>query len=95
MAARQALMAQQYGGMQMGAPNGTNQISPAQYAAMRAGGPMARSVNLPQHLQQAQQQAQQSLEHQQAQQHQVSEHYSVARENTLNRYNLIALDANH
>lgn len=71
-AARQALMAQQYGGMQMGVPNGMGQISPAQYAAMRSGGPMARSVNLPQHLQQAQQQAQQSLEQQQAQQHQVS-----------------------
>ena len=78
VAARQALMAQQYGGMQMGVPNGMGQISQAQYAAMRAGGPMARSVNLPQHLQQAQQQAQQSLEQQQAQQqHQVSSQFSI------------------
>ena len=76
LSARQAMMAQQYAGMQMGVPNGMGgQISQAQYAAaMRAGGPMARSVNLPQHLQQAQQQAQQTLEQQQAQQqqHQVS-----------------------
>lgn len=77
-AARQALMAQQYSGMQMGVPNGMNQMnqmSQAQFHAMRAnGGPMARPVNLPQHLQQAQQQiSQQSLEQQQQQQqHQVS-----------------------
>jgi hypothetical protein len=70
LSARQALMQQQYAGMQMGVPNGMGQISQAQYAAMRAGGPMARSVNLPQHLQHAQQQAQQSLEQQQAQQQQ-------------------------
>ena len=61
-------MAQQYSGMPMGVPNGMGQMTPAQFAAMR-GGPMARSVNLPQHLQQAQQQAQHSLEQQQAQQH--------------------------
>jgi hypothetical protein len=68
-AARQALMAQQYSGMPMGVANGMTQMTPAQFAAMR-GGPMARSVNLPQHLQQAQQQAQHSLEQQQqAQQH--------------------------
>lgn len=73
---RQAMMAQQYAGMQMGVPNGMGgQISQAQYAAaMRASGPMARSVNLPQHLQQAQQQAQQTLEQQQAQQQQHQQH---------------------
>lgn len=73
--ARQQLMAQQYGGMPMNMPNGMGQMSQAQFAAMRAGGPMARSVNLPQHLQQAQQQAQQTLEQQQQaqqQHHQVS-----------------------
>jgi hypothetical protein len=79
ISARQALMQQQYG-MQMGVPNGMGQISQAQYAAMRAGGPMARSVNLPQHLQQAQQQAQQSLEQQQAQQQQ---HVSKSRNEIL------------
>lgn len=52
-------------------PNGMNQMTQAQYAAMRSG-PMARPVNLPQHLQQAQAQAQHTLEQQQAQQqHQV------------------------
>ena len=68
-AARQALMAQQYSGMPLGVPNGMGQMTQAQFAAIR-GGPMARSVNLPQHLQQAQQQAQHSLnlEQQQAQQ---------------------------
>jgi len=73
-AARQALMAQQYSGVAPGMmPNGMNQMTPAQYNAMRSG-PMARPVNLPQHLQHAQQQAQQSLEQQQAQQqHQVSD----------------------
>jgi hypothetical protein len=73
-AARHAIMAQQFGGIQMGVPNGMGQMSPSQYTAMRAGAPM-RPVNLPQHLQQAQQQAQQSLEQQQQQaqqQHQVS-----------------------
>jgi hypothetical protein len=73
-AARQALMAQQYNGLPMGIPNGMNQMTQAQYQAMRGGGPMARSVNLPQHLQQAQQQAQHSLaqEQQQQAQQQVS-----------------------
>lgn len=68
-AARQALMAQQYSGVMPGGgmPNGMNQMTPAQYAAMRSG-PMARPVNLPQHLQQAQAQAQHTLEQQQAQQ---------------------------
>jgi len=72
-AARQALMAQQYSGVAPGMmPNGMNQLTAAQYNAMRSA-PMARPVNLPQHLQQQQQQAQQSLEQQQAQQqHQVS-----------------------
>jgi hypothetical protein len=68
-AARQALMAQQYSGVMPGGgmPNGMNQMTPAQYAAMRSG-PMAKPVNLPQHLQHAQAQAQHNLEQQQAQQ---------------------------
>ena len=75
---RQALLAQQYSGIQPNMPNGMNQMTPAQFQAMRGAGPMARPVNLPQHLQQqqaqAQQQAQHSMEQQQAQaqaQHQV------------------------
>ena len=61
-ARQQALMSQQYSGMPMGVgvPNGMGQMTPAQFAALRSG-PMARSVNLPQHLQQAQQQAQVSV----------------------------------
>ncbi|CZR51369.1 uncharacterized protein PAC_01244 [Phialocephala subalpina] len=68
--------AQQYSGqLPKGMPNGMNQITQAQFNAMR-GGQMARpvnSVNLPQHLQQQQQQAEHSLQqqvHQQQQQQQ-------------------------
>ncbi len=73
--ARQQMLAQQYSGVPMGMPNGMNQMTPAQFQAMR-GGPMARPVNLPQHLQQQQAQAEHSLQQQQAQaqaqaQHQV------------------------
>jgi hypothetical protein len=85
-AARQALMAQQYSGMPMGVPNGMGQMTQAQFAAMR-GGPMARSVNLPQHLQQAQQQAQHTLaqeQQQQAQQQAVSNYFSKTR-----RYSIV------
>src|SRR6266536_3254726 len=61
---RQALLAQQYSGIQPNMPNGMNQMTPAQFQAMRGAGPMARPpVNLPQHLQQAQH----SVEQQQAQ----------------------------
>jgi hypothetical protein len=68
-AARQAMLAQQYSGQPlMGMPNGMNQM--AQFNAMR-GGPMARPVNLPQHLQQQQQQAEHSLQQQQAAQAQA------------------------
>ncbi|RFU25735.1 hypothetical protein B7463_g10604, partial [Scytalidium lignicola] len=67
-AARQALMAQQYGGMPVGMPNGMNQMSAAQFAAMR-GTPIPRPVNLPQHLQ-AQQQAMEQQQAQQQAQHQ-------------------------
>lgn len=76
-AARQAMLAQQYSGpLPMGMPNGINQMTQAQFNAMR-GGSMARPVNLPQHLQQQQQQvAEHSLQQQQQQaqaqaQHQV------------------------
>jgi hypothetical protein len=55
-AARQAMLAQQYSGVPIGIQNGMNQMTPAQFQAMR-GGPMARPVNLPQHLQAQQQQA--------------------------------------
>jgi hypothetical protein len=65
---RQLQMAQQYSGITMGVQNGMGQMTQAQFAAMR-GGPMARSVNLPQHLQQQQAAAQHTLEQQQAQQH--------------------------
>lgn len=69
MAARSAMLQQQYSGagIPMNAQNSMGGMTQAQYQAMR-GGPMARSVNLPQHLQQQQQQAQHSLEQQQAQQ---------------------------
>jgi len=74
-AARQAMLAQQYSGMpvQMG-PNGMNQMTQAQFQAMR-GNPMARPVNLPQHLQQQQQQAEHSLQQQQAQAQAQAQHH--------------------
>jgi hypothetical protein len=71
-AARQAMLAQQYSGVPV-MQNGMN-ITPSQFNAMRGTGPMARPVNLPQHLQQQQAQAEHSLQQQQAQaqaQHQV------------------------
>lgn len=61
--------------------NGMN-ITPAQFNAMRGAGPMARPVNLPQHLQQQQAQAEHSLQQQQAQaqaQHQVGFKILVSR----------------
>jgi hypothetical protein len=75
-AARQAMMAQHYSGMPVNIPNGMNQMTQAQFQAMRGAGPtMARPVNLPQHLQQQQAglQAQHTLEQQQQAQaqHQV------------------------
>jgi len=56
-AQRQAMLAQQYSGVPMGLPNRMNQMTQAQFHAMR-GNPMARPVNLPQHLQAQQQQQQ-------------------------------------
>ncbi|PBP23747.1 Topoisomerase II-associated protein PAT1 [Diplocarpon rosae] len=74
-AQRQAMLAQQYSGMPMGMQNGMNQMTQAQYHAMR-GNPMARPVNLPQHLQQQQQQvAEHSLQQQQQQQHAAQQHH--------------------
>jgi hypothetical protein len=60
------MLAQQYSGVPVGMQNGMNQMTQAQFQAMR-GNPM-RPVNLPQHLQQQQQQAEHSLQQQQAQQ---------------------------
>jgi DNA-binding NtrC family response regulator len=67
--ARQTMLAQQYSGVPVGMQSGMNQMTQAQFQAMR-GNPM-RPVNLPQHLQQAQQQAEHSLQQQQAAQQQV------------------------
>ncbi|KAE8442046.1 hypothetical protein EG329_003903 [Mollisiaceae sp. DMI_Dod_QoI] len=81
-AARQAMLAQQYSGMPVQMPNGMNQMTPAQFQAMR-GNPMARPVNLPQHLQQQQQQAEHSLQQQQAQaqaQHQHQQQLIMAQQ---------------
>jgi hypothetical protein len=73
--ARQQMLAQHYSGMPVNMPNGMNQMTQAQYQAMRGGPTMARPVNLPQHLQQQQAglQAQHTLEQQQQAQaqHQV------------------------
>lgn len=73
-AARQQMLAQQYSGMPVQMTNGMGQMTQAQFQAMR-GGPMARPVNLPQHLQQAQQQvAEHSLQQQQQQQQAQAQH---------------------
>jgi hypothetical protein len=77
-AARQAMLAQQYSGVPV-MQNSMN-ITPAQFNAMRSGGagPIARPVNLPQHLQQQQAQAEHSFQQQQTQaqaQHQVGFQY--------------------
>jgi hypothetical protein len=70
--ARQTMLAQQYSGgpVNVGMQNGMNQMTQAQFQAMR-GNPMSRPVNLPQHLQQAQQQAEHTLQQQQQAQQQV------------------------
>ena len=74
-AQRQAMLAQQYSGVPMGLPNGMNQMTQAQFHAMR-GNPMARPVNLPQHLQAQQQQvAENSLQQQQQQQAAQQQHH--------------------
>lgn len=81
-AARQAMLAQQYSGVPIGMQNGMNQMTPAQFNAMR-GGPMARPVNLPQHLQAQQAQAEHSLQQQQAQaqaQHQHQQQLMMAQQ---------------
>jgi hypothetical protein len=68
---RQAIMAQQYSGIPVQMPNGMNPMAAAQMNAqfaMRGATPMARPINLPQHLAAQQQQAQHSMEQQQAQQ---------------------------
>ncbi|RDW74872.1 hypothetical protein BP6252_06014 [Coleophoma cylindrospora] len=59
-AARQAMLAQQYTGIQPGMPYGINQMTPAQFQASRGGGPMARPVDSPENIyqQEAQQQSQ-------------------------------------
>jgi hypothetical protein len=64
--ARQSMLQQQYSGVPVSMQNGINQMTQAQFQALR-GNPM-RPVNLPQHLQQQQQQAEHSLQQQQAQQ---------------------------
>ncbi len=76
-AQRQAMLAQQYSGIPVGMPNGMNQMTQAQFHAIR-GNPMARPVNLPQHLQAQQQQvAEHSLQQQQAQQAQAQHHVRI------------------
>jgi hypothetical protein len=67
---RQAIMAQQYSGIPVAMPNGMNPMAAQMNAqfAMRGATPMARPINLPQHLAAQQQQAQHSMEQQQAQQ---------------------------
>jgi len=76
-AQRQAMLAQQYSGVPMGLPNGMNQMTQAQFHAMR-GNPMARPVNLPQHLQAQQQQvAENSLQQQQQQQAAQQQHHQL------------------
>ncbi|KUJ13152.1 uncharacterized protein LY89DRAFT_699108 [Mollisia scopiformis] len=76
-AARQAMLAQQYSGMPMQMANGMNQMTQAQFQAMR-GGPVARPVNLPQHLQQQQQQvAEHNLQQQQQAQAQAQAQHQV------------------
>ncbi|KAK0100768.1 hypothetical protein ONS95_007217 [Cadophora gregata] len=76
-AQRQAMLAQQYSGVPIGLPNGMNQMTQAQFHAMR-GNPMARPVNLPQHLQAQQQQvAENSLQQQQQQQQAAQQHHQL------------------
>lgn len=73
-AQRQAILAQQYSGMPMNMPNGLPTMTTAQFQAMRGQTAPMRPVNLPQHLQAQQQQAEHSLQQQQQQaqaQHQV------------------------
>jgi hypothetical protein len=69
--ARQTMLAQQYSGgpVSVGMQNGMNQMTQAQFQAMR--GNQMRPVNLPQHLQQQQQQAEHTLQQQQQAQQQV------------------------
>ncbi len=82
-AARSAMMAQQFNtGIPMGMPNGIPpQMNTAQFPAMR--GPQSmRSIALPQHLQQQQQQANlgamaQEQAQQQAQQQQVIQNFTI------------------
>ncbi|PQE17357.1 Topoisomerase II-associated PAT1 protein [Rutstroemia sp. NJR-2017a BVV2] len=74
---RQAIMAQQYSGIPVAMPNGMNPMAAAQMNAqfaMRGATPMARPINLPQHLAAQQQQAQHSMEQQQAQQQAQQQH---------------------
>ena len=62
----------------MGMANGMNQLTPAQFQAMR--GTQMRPVNLPQHLQQAQQQvAEHSLQQQHAAQAQAQAQHQQVR----------------